>query len=356
MANSSRSSAANYTLAMFNSIRDEVNTFAKYVPTATIQNIQTIKAVLDADPNAYNTYVEHMLKRIGQTIIDTPDFTDPFTRFYKNDNEMSHLTQQVYIEPIHAESAFNPAGPNPLGRRTSTAHVAYYDTNYKVTYAISIDRVQLMDAFATWSKLDDYWGAQMKAMYQGEAMDRYAAECKVINDAIADTTKPITSAYLGNIMAKDDNSGRAFVQGLKYVINDLQFPNTMNIAGVLNTARPEQLVLLLNKDLEANIDVYTLASLFNAELVDIPVRVIKVRSFDNRVPNTAGTVTGTNPNANVLGLLTTPEFFQFRRTMNRTASIDNPQGLFRNHFYHVWASLQIGQFAPAVVLRTGEGS
>lgn len=354
MANDRTAAVTNYTLEMFNSIRNDPNSGLNMLPAATVTSIGSIKAVLDADPNKYNSYVGAMLKRIGQTIVETPDFTDPYTRFYKTNNEMSHMVQQVYIEPIKATGAFNANGTNPLGRRTLTGvHVAYYDTNYQPEYAITIDRVGMMDAFASWDKLDDYWGAVMRAMYTGESFGRFAAEQKVINDAIADTTKALASAYIGTFTAKDDAAGRAFVQSLKYVVNDICYPNTMNIAKVTNVAKRNQLVLLLHKDIKANIDVYTLASLFNADKADIDIRIIPVQSFDNRAMGSNGSPTGTNANANVIGLLTTPEFFQFRRTMTTTRSIENPQGLFHNHFYHPWCSLQIGQFAPAVVFRTG---
>ena len=61
---------ANFTLEMFNQIRNAPNSRLADIPQATINNLNTIKTVLNADPNAYNAYVEAMLVRIGRVIMD----------------------------------------------------------------------------------------------------------------------------------------------------------------------------------------------------------------------------------------------------------------------------------------------
>ena len=45
---------ANFTLEMFNQIRNAPNSRLADMPEATINNLNTIKTVLNADPNAYN--------------------------------------------------------------------------------------------------------------------------------------------------------------------------------------------------------------------------------------------------------------------------------------------------------------
>lgn len=337
----------NYTLDMFNSIRNDPLSGLSYLPEATVNNIQTIKSIINTDPKAYNSYVNAMLVRIGDVLIMSPDFIDPFARLYKGDNEMGHMVQEIYIEPIKAESNFDGKGLNPLGRRTNNnTSVVYHKTNYQPVFALSVDRVGMMDSFASWDMLDRYWGEQMRSMYTGEAIGRFNAELKVVGDAIADTTNPLPSATIGTFNAKDEASGKALAQAIKYVVNDLRFPNEQNQAGVVNVANKNDLVIVLNKDVEPNLDVYTLASLFNMEMAEIEQKIITVPSFNNA--STGAT------NGNVIGLITTEKFFQFRRTMNTIRRQENAQGLFDNFFYHPWCSLQISPFAPAVVLRSGD--
>ena len=153
---------ANFTLEMFNQIRNAPNSRLADLPTATVNNLNTIKTVLNADPNAYNAYVEAMLVRIGRVIMDAPRFSNPLARFVQGENPMGHMVQEIYFTPIKAESNFNPSGPNPLGRRDdANVDVAYHQLNYQPSYVISVDRVGMMNALASWDDLDRYWAAKM---------------------------------------------------------------------------------------------------------------------------------------------------------------------------------------------------
>ena len=346
-------SVTNFTLADFNAIRNDPLSGLSYLPEATVTNISTIKTILDTDPKAYNAYVSGMLVRIGDVIVKSPGFVDPFEKFYKSNNDMKHLVQEIHIDPIVAEGEFDGKGLNPLGRRTNNnTHVAYHNTNYQPIFALTVDRVGLMDAFASWDMLDLYWGEQMKAMYTGESIGRFNAELKVIADACKATGDKVQlpSAYMGQIIPKDEASGKAFCQALKYIVNDMILPNNLTQAGTVARADKSDLIILLNKDVEPNLDVYTLASLFNAEMADIQQRIVTVPSFalDSDGSDTA--------NKDVLGIITTTDWLQFRRTMYQVRRQENAQGLFDNYFLHSWASLQLSPFAPCVVLRRGDSA
>ena len=105
----------------------------------------------------------------------------------------------------------------------------------------------------------------------------------------------------------------------------------------------------LNKDIAPNLDVYTLASLFNPGLVEIPQ--------DRQSVFTIDTFASTNgDNANVLGVLTTRRWFKFFETMRTVRPIENPQGLFTNFFLHRWMTLSLSPFETCVVLRSGDGT
>lgn len=342
----------NWSMAVFNEIRNDPASGLANLPEATINNLNTIKTIISANPEAYNAYVQGMLVRIGNVYMEAPKFKNPLARFYRSENPMNHLVEELFFEPIHAEGDFNPQGPNPLGRRDNkNVTVAYHRTNYTPYYAISVDRVGMMNAFASWDELDRFWLAKTQSMYTGAEIDEYVAMRKVINDAAASTDpgKQMPSAYVGNIIPKDTASGQSLVQALKYIVGDLGFPNTANQAGVVSMTQPEDLVLLLNKDIIPNLDVYTLASLFHSEQVKLPERFVPIDTF--AVNAEAGE---DDPNANVIGILTTPTALQFYRTMTTLKTNENGQGLFMNYFYHPWSTFQISPFQPFIVLRRGE--
>ena len=343
---------ANFALETFNSIRNEDPVLNARRPAATLNNLSTLKAVINADPEVYNRVVEAFVVRIGRLYINTASFLNPLAKFEKGLNPQGHLVQDVYIEPIAAESDYDYSGVangGPLARRThDNVNVAYYQQNYTPMYVETVDRVNLMNAFADWDALNRYWSAKMQALYTGVAIDRYNAERQAIAQAINDNVKPIPSAFIGTFDAKSDTSGRAFVQAVKIILNKLIFPHQYNREGLTSVNKKSDFVLLLNPAIEPNIDVYTLASLFNPDYAksDVFDYVTTVDTF----------ASANNTNANVLGLLTTREFFKFFETMRTVRPIENPQGIFTNFFVHPWGTIDTSSFETAVVIRSGNGT
>ena len=343
---------ANFALDTFNAIRNDDPVLNARLPVATLNNLSTLKAVIDESPEIYNAVVRAFVVRIGRLYINTASFVNPLAKFEKGLNPHGHLVQDVYIEPIAAESDYDRTGVangGPLARRDHrNEHVAYYQQNYTPMYSETVDRVNLMNAFADWDALNRFWSAKMQALYTGVAIDRYNAERQAIAQAINDTTKPIPSAYIGTFNAKDEASGRAFVQAVKIILNKLIFPHTYNREGLTAVNKKSDFVLLLNPAIEPNIDVYTLASLFNPNYAESDVfdYVTTVDTFASAKGN----------NGDVLALLTTREFFKFFETMRTVRPIENPQGIFTNFFIHPWGTIDTSSFETAVVLRSGTGT
>lgn len=343
---------ADFALTTFTQIANENPVLNSRIPADTMKDLNTIKAVLNTVPEAYNAYVSAMVQRIGRVYMDVSEFENPLRRLIAGDNPMAHIVQELHFNPITAEGNFDGTGPNPLGRRDDeNVNVAYHQMNYQPYYAISVDRVGMMNALASWEDLNRFWAAKMQAMYLGAGIDEYVAMRKVINNAIAATGAgaALPSAHVGTVTARDDASGKAFVQAIKVLVESLKFPHTYNQAAVTNVNRPEDFVLLLNKDIAPNLDVYTLASLFNPGLVEIPQ--------DRQSVFTIDTFASTNgDNGNVLGVLTTRRWFKFFETMRTVRPIENPQGLFTNFFLHRWMTLSLSPFETCVVLRSGDGT
>ena len=102
---------ANFTLDMFNQIRNAPNSRLADLPTATVNNLNTIKTVLNTDPNAYNAYVKAILVRIGRVSI----IFDPY---YLNGKDpmfgMSYYDLLVGMDITAFPSYYEPWGYTPL--------------------------------------------------------------------------------------------------------------------------------------------------------------------------------------------------------------------------------------------------
>ena len=359
----------NFALASLKTIANDDPALNSRLPAVTLQNLTAIRSVINTDPDVYNAYVNAMVTRIGRVYMNTPTFINPLRALLRGENPMAHMVQEIFFEPISAESDYKAdtisgtsyagayAGANPLGRRSfSNIKVAYHRQNYQPCYCVTIDRAGLMDALADWDSLNRFWGAQMQAMYTGAAIDEYNAFRQLIATAIADDTsgKVLPTASIGTFAGRDADSGKKLAQSIDQIATTLTFPNRYNQTNVLNVTAKSELILLLNKDVKPNLDVYTLASLFNEEFVTLKPRIIEIDTFADAAASTTGEgadAVTTYSNPDVLGVLTTKAWFQYYETMRSVRPIENPQGLFTNFFLHIWATMQLSPYAPCVVLK-----
>lgn len=359
----------NFALASLKTIANDDPALNSRLPAVTLQNLTAIRSVINTDPDVYNAYVNAMVTRIGRVYMNTPTFINPLRALLRGENPMAHMVQEIFFEPIAAESDYKAdtisgtsyagayAGANPLGRRSfSNIKVAYHRQNYQPCYCVTIDRAGLMDALADWDSLNRFWGAQMQAMYTGAAIDEYNAFRQLIATAIADDTsgKVLPTASIGTFSGRDADSGKKLAQSIDQIATTLTFPNRYNQTNVLNVTAKSELILLLNKDVKPNLDVYTLASLFNEEFATLKPRIIEIDTFaaaDASSSTVEGVTTTTYSNPDVLGVLTTKAWFQYYETMRSVRPIENPQGLFTNFFLHVWGTMQLSPYAPCVVLK-----
>lgn len=325
---------------VFNSIRNAADAqYQARIPEATRDNIQQFAFAMQQFQPQYNHFVSALIERIGRVVIKATAFENPLQRYKKGMMPMGQTVEEIYIEPLKAEGAYNPAGPNPLGRRDlPNVSVSYFTMNRQDQYCISLDRTMFMKSFTSWDRVDEFIGKLMNSMYTGAAWDEYLCMRQLMTEAITSTTsgKEIAKAYIGNFEPRDPETGKAFVQSLKYLVNDMKFPRTdYNQASVLATAKRDDLVLFINKDVEPNIDVYTLTGLFNMDKALIPTRVHTIDTFG---------VDG------VLGILASSEWLQVYDTLQSTEPQRNAQGIFTNFFHNVWQILALSPYAPAVVI------
>lgn len=331
---------ANISQTLFNQIRNSADAqYAARIPEATRDNVAAYGQALSTYVAEYNQFLSALINRIGLTIMRGISYVNPLGQFKRGMNPQGHDIQEIFIEPIQSEGAYNPAGPNPLGRRANSGvNAAYHRMDRQDQYCISVDRTAFMQCFTSWGRVDEFIGKLMDAMYTGAQWDEYLCMRQLMTNAIGatDEGKVLPKAYLGTISAKDESSGKAFVQGLKYLVQDMKYiRDDFNQAGVLNRASAEDLVLFINKDLEPNIDVYALTGLFHIDEMAYPTRVFSIDTFGV---------------SDVMGILAHKDWLQCYDTLITTEPQRNAQGLFTNFFYTIFQTLSLSPFMPAIVL------
>ena len=336
------------SINILNSIR--MNASEEYqsrIPEATQQNIVEIGNAFQTYTLLYNEFCEALVNKIGKTIIETKLFENKLARFKSGALTSQQDVEEIFVEMAKAEGSYDKDGKNPLGRRNpSDVKTLYHRMNRRDCYVISIGDIDFLRVFRSEATLDAFISAQINSVYSGANYDEWLAmknllatydgyttiECGVLNLPNDTEGEPVDDRPI-------DNKGCAeFVKTVRKVVNDLSFPSTKyNAAGVMTWTNPEDQVLLINKDLVAEVDVEVLSKAFNMGKTDFQTEIIVMDDF--------GSLTETG------AILMDKSWFRVWDTLSHMEPQRNAQGLFTNYFYHVHQILSASKFKNAVRFR-----
>ena len=319
-----------YSVSILNNIRANASEeYQNRIPEATQQNISTIGNALQTYTMLYNEFCSALVNKIGKTILETRLFKNKLARFKTGALTTQQDVEEIFIEMAKAEGSYDKTGPNPLGRRNPPdVKVIYHRQNRQDYYAISIGDIDFLRVFRSESTLDAFIAGLINSVYSGAEYDEYVA------------MKNLLATYDGycNYGVKaitDDSTAKQFVKTVRKASQDMTFASTEhNKAGVKTWTPVADQVLLVNKDVLAEVDVEVLAKAFNMGKTDIQVEIVSMDDF-------AGL-------ENTYGLLIDKDFFRIWDTLSHMEPQRNAQGLFTNYFYHVHQILSLSTFKNAV--------
>lgn len=322
-----------YSIDILNNIRANASdAYQTRVPEASQQNIITIGNAFQNYDILFNEFATALFNKIGKTIIESKLFKNKLARFKSGSILTEQDVEEIFVDMAKAAVAYDPDGKNPLGRRRDdNVKVFYHRMNRQDCYEITIGELDFVRVFRSESSLEQFIKSKINSVYNRAAHDEwlYMKNTLATFDGYFDYEVPAITA------ATAEASAKAFVKTLRKAVNDVSFPSTeYNKAKVMTWTDPEKLVLLVNKDVVAELDVEVLAKAFNLGKTDVNVEIITMDDF--------GSLTDT------YGLLIDEEFFKVWDTYSKMKHQENAQGLFTNFFYHVHQILSASPFKTAV--------
>lgn len=330
-----------YSIEILNNIRANASEeYQNRIPEATRNNIATIGNALQTFTLLRNEFVNSLVNKIGKTILEDKLFENKLSRFKSGTLATAQDVEEIFVQMAKAEGNYNPAGPNPLGRRNPPdIQVIYHRLNRQDYYAVTIGDIDFMRVFQSESTLDNFMKSLINSVYSGANYDEWVAMKNLL--ATYQNKAKDGPGYFQVQVAPitDEASAKAFVKRVRKLSADLTFASTQyNVAGVKTWTPVEKQVFLVNKDVLAEVDVEVLAKAFNMGKTDIQVEIIPMDDF--------GAL------ADTYGLLLDEDIFRIWDTLSHMEPQRNAQGLFTNYFYHVHQILSLSTFKNAVQFTT----
>ncbi len=326
------------------------NDFQQRITRPTVATLsQTVQDLFNPmNRNYLNQFMDILINKVAFTIVRGKRWENPLAVFEKKRIDYGSTVEEVALKWIKAHSYRDDWGDradditNLLKINRPDGSVAYHSINRRDTYPISINEVELQDAFNSETGLNELIARIMELPANSDAYDTYRIMLQLLK-----MYEDNWGFFKVNLSAvpSDETTGKEFLTKVRAIAGRLKFPssvyNALTVEDIPTFAQPSELVLLTTPDVQAVLDVETLASVFNLDKAELKYRTILVDEF---------------PMANAVALLTTEDFFMVHDKVYTTTSFFNPQTLTTNYYLHHISVNSVSPFVPAVLFTTATGT
>ena len=321
------------------------NDFQQRIPRPTQQGLDaTMQALFDPmNRNYYNQFVDALVMRIGMTYVHQQQWKNPLAVFKKASLRYGSTVQEAAVKWVKGHS-YNDDAEDVFKLHRPEAAVWYHSQNRRDQYEMSIVQTELRSAFTAENGLNEFVAQCLKQPMNADEYDEYRIMLELI--AFYEKNFGFFKHHLSG-KPNDEATGKEFLKAVRTYASRLAFPNTIyngvRLQDLPVFAKRSELVLITTPEINASIDVDTLASVFHLEKADMQVRTIEVDEFPLA-------------DDNCVALLTTEDFFQCRDTVYQNDSIYNPKTMGSNYFLNHWGIYSVSPFVPAIMFTTAEGT
>lgn len=319
------------------------NDFQQRIPDPTQAGIAATEAALFEPMNGkyLNEFLDTLINRIGLTIFRGKSFENKLKPFKGQKLNFGSTIQEIAPQWITAHS-YDDSAQTLLKMSRPEVQTFYHSQNRKDRYDITVNYEELRTAFTSEMGINNLLAKIMLTPTNSDEYDEYRIMLQLI--AFYEHN---WGFYKQNIsaMPTDKATGEEFLTQVRTYAKLLPFPSTLyNAQKVMDIpvfAKPEELVLLTTPSISANVDVKTLANVFNISNAESPVPEVVVDEF---------------PIPNVAALLTTRDFFVCHDTLYNMSNFYNGETLGVNYWLHRWGVYSVSPFVPAILFTTDAGS
>ena len=304
------------------------------LPLATIANLADVGDQILSRADLTNEFLNVLVNRICRVILTSRLWENPLAPFKKGTERYGDIIEEIFVNIANAHEYDPQIAENEVYKREiPNVGTVFHMQNSNLFYKVTIQEEQLRKAFTSESGMRALIAGIVDSLYSGANYDEYLSMVNLFAER-ANELSYIKTAAPSSSTAND------ICTNLRSASNLLEFlSDNYNAVGVKNYTPKYKQVLLIRADVDAIIDVNSLASAFNMDKREFMGRKILVDSFGTNLPN-------------VYAVLCDEEFIQVVNKLDKFTEQYNAQGLYWNYFWHVWRVYSSSPFANAIAFTT----
>lgn len=318
-------------------------------------DIPRVGEVIYGTPAFANQFLNALVNRIAIVRMQSATFNNPYSILKKGYLEFGETVEDIFVSIAKAvDFSAEKASGREFKRTMPDVRSAFHVMNWRVMYPVTIQDMDLHQAFLSMDGVQNLIAKIVDAVYTGAEYDEFLLFKYLLIKAISHG-KVATSSIVADADLK--TSAVAF----RGTSNLLPFVSSdYNSAGVKTNTPKNRQVIFMDANFNASFDVNVLASAFNMDKADFLGRLFiidKWDTFDNERfdiirANSDGLEAVTADELELMkkvkAVLLDENWFQVYDNMNKFTEKYVSSGLYWNYFYHTWKTISSSPFANAV--------
>lgn len=349
------------TIDILNVIRMNANAeYQNAVPEITkATDIPKVGEVIYGTPAFSNYFISALINRIALVRVRSANFNNMYKELKKGYLEFGETVEEVFVNIAKARDFSVEKGEAREFKRTiPDVRSAFHAMNWRVQYPITIEDMELRQAFLSINGVQDLIAKLVDSIYNANEYDEYLLFKYLM-------IKAISHGKMYPVSIGDGTDMREAAVQYRGMSNNLEFMNSKyNSAGVRTTTRKEDQYIFMDAFYNAKYDVNVLASAFNMDKATFMGHLKLIDSwntFDNERfdvirANSDGIEEVTADElalmANVKAVLIDKEWFQIYDNLDKMTEQYCASGMYWNYFYNVWKTISSSPFSNAIVFVT----
>lgn len=322
--------------------------FKDRIGEVTATNMSKIADIISTYPSAKNEFISVLTNQVSKQLFFNKVYQNPYKLFHRGMLPYGKSIESIFVDIIKGKDRVRQTdgtelATSLLSRETPNVKVEYYSENIQRQYQATLTDEELKGAFRTENGLSQMTSRLLESPLSSAEYDQFL----MVKSALAHLKG--ATVTIGSGASTDELKAKALTKALKSQILKLGFlSNKYNGQGVMTYTKPQDLVLLVNADVMANLDVEMLATAFHIDKVEVTSHILPIDDF---VKYDAEALEDGNKypvDDKLCAVLMDKDAIQIYDTLNSTEQFRNPQALYTNIWYNKWGILSACNFANCV--------
>ena len=327
--------------------------YHQYVPIVTQDtNINDFgKPILDSNLTpVYNEFFT-LIKRIAMAAIDARRFNNPLSFLEGDELPLGYAVENIHVNPVKGRQFNVNDMVGLLQKYDANFKTEYLNVNVDLQFPVTITRAKVRNAFTSWGELEAFINGIIESLYNSAEIEQF----KLTKGLVATAYKSNQVQYQVVDKPTDATKATALVKTLRKLYTKFRFPSSdynawkkvnTDDSGAITYTNPEDVVVLISSDYEAEIDVEVLAKAFNMSKTDMLGRVVVTDNWD--ITDEEGNTV--YDGSHIICAIADRRWFKIRMQDREMDEFYNPNSRTWTYWYNITGMYNYSLLANCVVL------